>query len=77
MNDCPNMEQKNQMVKLFNQPKQKISSHINNYFKENELESNSVVKESLTIAEDDKEYSKLYSDGFGSFCYFIHVGFDN
>lgn len=37
-----------QMVILFNQTKQNISLHINNCFKEKELQRNSVVKESLT-----------------------------
>ena len=31
-----------------------------NYFKEKELESDSVVKESLTTANDDKKYNTNY-----------------
>ena len=39
-----------QMAELFGQTKQNISLHINNCFKEKELRSISVVKESLTTA---------------------------
>lgn len=49
-----------QMAALFNQTKQNISLHINNCFKENELESISVVKESLTTAKDGKKYTIKY-----------------
>ena len=49
-----------QMAALFHQTKQNISLHINNCFKENELESNSVVKESLTTAKDGKKYNTKY-----------------
>ena len=49
-----------QMATLFNQTKQNISLHINNCFKENELESESVVKESLTTAKDGKKYNTKY-----------------
>jgi hypothetical protein len=45
-----------QMATLFSQTKQNISLHINNCFKENELDSNSVVKDSLTV---QKEGSRL------------------
>ena len=41
-----------QMVLLFDSTKQNISLHINNCFKEKELESISVVKDSLTTAKD-------------------------
>jgi len=51
-----------QMATLFDQTKQNISLHINNCFKEKELESNSVVKESLTTAMDGKKYkTKFYN----------------
>jgi len=51
-----------QMATLFNQTKQNISLHVNNCFREKELESNSVVKESLTTAKDGKKYStKFYN----------------
>jgi death-on-curing family protein len=51
-----------QMAQLFNQTKQNISLHINNIFKEGELKQKSVVKESLTTAQDGKKYStKFYN----------------
>jgi hypothetical protein len=46
-----------QMAELFQTTKQNISLHINNAFKEGEIESNSVVKEYLTTAPDGKNYS--------------------
>lgn len=49
-----------QMATLFSQTKQNISLHINNCFKENELDANSVVKDSLTTAKDGKTYSVKY-----------------
>ena len=49
-----------QMATLFSQTKQNISLHINNCFKENELDSNSVVKDSLTTAKDGKKYRVKY-----------------
>ena len=45
-----------QMAELFKQTKQNISLHINNCFKEKELEQGSVVKDSLTTAVDGKKY---------------------
>ena len=45
-----------QMSTLFNTTKQNVSLHINNIFKEGELNKNSVVKESLTTAADGKKY---------------------
>lgn len=45
-----------QMAELFSTSKQNISLHINNCFKEGELEPNSVVKEYLTTASDGKNY---------------------
>ena len=51
-----------QMVDLFQSTKQNISLHINNIFKEGELQRNSVVKEYLTTAADGKRYrTKYYS----------------
>lgn len=41
-----------QMATLFNQTKQNISLHINNCFKEGELEKVSTVKESLTVQKE-------------------------
>lgn len=43
-----------QMAMLFKQTKQNISLHINNCFKENELDRNSTVKENLTIRNEGK-----------------------
>src|SRR5690606_22813075 len=51
-----------QMGELFNQTKQNISLHINNCFKEGELDKSSVVKESLTTAADGKEYKTSHYD---------------
>jgi hypothetical protein len=41
-----------QMAKLYNQTKQNISLHINNCFREKELEKTSTVKESLTVQKE-------------------------
>jgi len=49
-----------QMVNLFIATKQNISLHINNIFKEGELQRNSVVKEYLTTASDGKDYKTDY-----------------
>jgi prophage maintenance system killer protein len=49
-----------QMMELFNTTKQNISLHINNCFREGELESDAVVKESLTTALDGKMYNVRY-----------------
>jgi len=43
-----------QMVDLFDSTKQNISLHINNIFKEKELEYNSTVKESLIVQKEGK-----------------------
>jgi len=51
-----------QMVNLFKATKQNISLHINNIFKEGELQQDSVVKEYLTTASDGKRYKvKFYN----------------
>ena len=51
-----------QMVNLFDATKQNISLHINNIFKEGELQADSVVKEYLTTATDGKKYkTKFYN----------------
>jgi hypothetical protein len=51
-----------QIATLFVQTKQNISLHINNCFKEKELDPTSVVKESLTTAADGKKYkTKFYN----------------
>jgi len=49
-----------QMAHLFNQTKQNISLHINNFFRERELITPLVVKESLTTASDGKKYKIKY-----------------
>ncbi|HEY4147452.1 MAG TPA: RhuM family protein [Chitinophagaceae bacterium] len=49
-----------QMNQLFVQTRQNISLHINNIFKEKELDKKSVVKESLTTATDGKQYKANY-----------------
>lgn len=49
-----------QMVQLFDVSKQNISLHINNCFREGELDKTSVVKESLTTASDGKKYRIKY-----------------
>jgi hypothetical protein len=49
-----------QMAELFDTTKQNISLHINNVFKEKELNENSVVKEYLTTASDGKKYKVKY-----------------
>ena len=46
-----------QMVNLFDATKQNISLHISNIFREEELQPDSVVKESLTTASDGKIYN--------------------
>ena len=51
-----------QMVELFQTTKQNVSLHINNAFKEGELDKISVVKHSLTTAADGKNYrTKRYN----------------
>ena len=49
-----------QMTMLFETTKQNVSLHINNIFKEKELDRNSVVKDSLTTASDGKNYRTQY-----------------
>lgn len=49
-----------QMASLFMQTKQNVSLHINNCFKEKELEQKAVVKEYLTTAADGKKYKTKY-----------------
>ena len=49
-----------QMAELFETTKQNVSLHVNNIFKEEELEKDSVVKESLTTATDGKRYKILF-----------------
>lgn len=49
-----------QMAELFQTTKQNVSLHINNAFKESELDRDSVVKEYLTTAADGKNYKTAY-----------------
>lgn len=49
-----------QMADLFQTTKQNISYHINNCFKEGELNETSVVKDFLTTAADGKPYNTHY-----------------
>ncbi len=50
------------MATLFQTSKQNVSLHLQNIFNEEELNPDSVVRESLTTASDGKRYStKLYS----------------
>ena len=49
-----------QMTELFDTSKQNVSLHINNCFKEGELDKDSVVKDFLTTASDGKELVCLY-----------------
>lgn len=51
-----------QMVNLFDATKQNISLHINNIFREGELQPDSVVKEYLTTATDGKKYKTKFYD---------------
>ena len=51
-----------QMAELFNTTRNNITLHIGNIFKEEELEVNSVRKESLLTAADGKKYrTKFYN----------------
>ena len=50
------------MAEIFETTKQNISLHLQNIFESGELYENSVVKESLTTANDNKEYrTKFYN----------------
>ena len=51
-----------EMAELFAATKQNISLHLKNIFEDNELDVDSVVKESLTTAADGKDYrTRLYN----------------
>jgi hypothetical protein len=60
-----------QLAELFDTSKQNISLHIINILEENELDSNSVVKDYLTTASDDK----LYQVTFYSLDMILAIGF--
>ena len=48
------------MANLYGTTKQNISYHLNNIFKEEELNKDSVVKDFLTTASDGKKYNVLH-----------------
>ena len=48
------------MANLYDTTKQNISYHLNNIFKEEELNKDSVVKDFLTTASDGKKYNVLH-----------------
>ena len=48
------------MAELFDTTKQNVSLHLQNIFKEGELDQNSVVKDFLTTAEDGKNYKTAF-----------------
>jgi hypothetical protein len=51
-----------QMADLFQTTRNNVTLHISNVFKENELQENSVCKDSLLTASDGKKYkTKLYN----------------
>lgn len=50
----------NQLAELFDTSVPNISMHISNIFKENELQSNSVIKDYLTTAADGKQYNVTF-----------------
>jgi len=50
------------LAELFQTTKQNISLHLQNIFKEGELEENLVVKDFLTTAADGKNYKTKYYD---------------
>lgn len=51
-----------EMAELFGTSKQNISLHLKSIFEDNELRDDSVVKESLITAADDKQYlTRLYN----------------
>ncbi len=49
-----------QMASLFGTTKQNISLHVNNCFKEGELQKETVVKDFLTTAKDGKRYNTAH-----------------
>ncbi len=50
----------NQLAELFDTSKQNIGQHIASILKDNELDSNSVVKDYFTTATDGKEYNVTF-----------------
>ena len=54
----------NDMSYLFSRDVKTLRKHINNIFKENELEKNSVVSKFATTAADGKKYQVEYYNWF-------------
>lgn len=50
----------NQLAELFDTSKQNIGQHINNILEDNELDTNSVVKNYFTTASDGKNYDVTF-----------------
>ena len=50
----------NQLAELFDTSIPNISMHISNILKEGELEENSVIKDYLTTASDEKKYNVTF-----------------
>ena len=48
-----------QMVELFQTTKQNVSLHVNNVFKEGELDQQSTVKEYLTVQQEGQRTAEL------------------
>ena len=63
-----------QMTVLFNQTKQNISLHINNCFRERELDRNSTVKKSLTVQKEGNRNVKR-NDEYYNLDVIISVGY--
>ncbi|MEJ2104906.1 MAG: virulence protein RhuM/Fic/DOC family protein [Ignavibacteriaceae bacterium] len=53
-----------QLAELFKSTKQNVSLHINNLFKESELDKNSTVKEYLTVQKEGKRKVKRVIDHY-------------
>lgn len=61
----------NQLAELFATSKQNIDQYIYSILDDNELDSNSVVKDYFTTAADGKEYSCFLFAGYGSGIYLM------
>lgn len=59
-NDGQDWMNQKQMAELFATSVPNINIHINNILKENELDSNSVIKDYLTTASDGKRYEVTF-----------------
>lgn len=63
-----------QMTALFKSTKQNISLHLNNIFKEGELDRETTVKESLTVQKEGKRTVKRKAEQY-SLDVIISVGY--